>query len=85
MKALAQINNRIGRLALSQRGDYKRVGKGVYELRIHYSPGYRIYFAEQGRELVILLMAGDKSSQKRDIEQAISYWQDYKGQYREKS
>lgn len=81
--AMAQINNRVRRLTLGQRGDYKRVGKGVFELRIHYGPGYRVYFAEQGKEIVILLLGGDKGSQKRDVKQAIAYWQDYKGQYRE--
>ena len=81
--AIAQVNNRVRRLSLGQRGDYKRVGKGVFELRIHYGPGYRVYFAEQGKEIVVLLMGGNKGSQKRDIKQAISYWQDYKEQYRD--
>lgn len=79
--AIAQVNNRVRRLSLGQRGDYKRVGKGVFELRIHHSSGYRVYFAEQGKEIVILLLGGDKSSQKRDINQAIRYWQDYQEQY----
>lgn len=81
--AVAQVNNRVRRLSLGQRGDYKRVGKGVFELRIHYGSGYRVYFAEHGEEIVILLLGGDKKSQKRDIKQAIVYWQDYKEQYHE--
>ena len=81
--AIAQVNNRVRRLSLGQRGDCKRVGKGVFELRVHYGPGYRVYFAEQGKEIVILLLGGDKGSQKRDIKQAIAYWQDYKEQYHE--
>ena len=83
--AMAQINNRVRRLALGQHGDCKRVGKGVFELRIHYSRGYRVYFSEHGKELVILLLGGDKGSQKRDIKQAITYWQHYKEQYRAKN
>jgi putative addiction module killer protein len=78
---VAQINNRIRRLGLGQRGDYKRVGKGVFELRIHYGPGYRVYFAEPGQEIILLLSGGNKGSQKKDIQQAISCWQDYKEQY----
>ena len=72
--AMAHINNRIRRLTLGQRGDYKRIGKGVFELRIHFGAGYRVYFAEQGKVIVILLLGGNKGSQKRDIKQAIAYW-----------
>ncbi|MFH1334751.1 MAG: type II toxin-antitoxin system RelE/ParE family toxin [Pseudomonadota bacterium] len=75
---VAQINNRVRRLSLGQRGDYKRVSNGVFELRIHYGSGYRVYFAEHGQEIVILLLGGDKKAQKRHIEQAILYWKDYK-------
>ncbi|MFN3233839.1 MAG: type II toxin-antitoxin system RelE/ParE family toxin [Gammaproteobacteria bacterium] len=81
--AVAQVNNRVRRLTLGQRGDCKRVGKGVFELRIHYSPGYRVYFAEHGKEIVILLLGGHKGSQKRDIKQAVDYWHDYKERYNE--
>lgn len=51
-------------------GDVAPVGHGVSELRIHYGPGYRVYFHQQGDTLVILLCAGDKGSQRRDIEAA---------------
>lgn len=47
-------------------------------LRLHFGSGYRIYYGEQGRKIILLLCAGDKSSQKKDIKLAKQYWQDYK-------
>lgn len=76
-KAVSRIDVSVRRLALNRRGDWKRVGGGVFELRIHYGPGFRVYFSEQGRDIVLLLLGGDKSSQKRDIEAAIRYRQEY--------
>ncbi len=67
-KARAAIAARIGRLANGLAGDAKPVGEGVMELRIHYGPGYRVYFVRRGSEIVILLCGGDKASQSRDIE-----------------
>ncbi|MYF56288.1 type II toxin-antitoxin system RelE/ParE family toxin, partial [Candidatus Poribacteria bacterium] len=54
------------------------VGGGLFELRIHFGPGYRVYFSEVRDTLILLLCGGDKSSQQRDIERAKTYWQDYK-------
>lgn len=67
-KARAAIASRIARLSTGLVGDAKAVGDGVMEMRIHYGPGYRIYFVRRGNEVVILLCGGDKSSQARDIE-----------------
>lgn len=79
-RAKAKADIRVARLRLGNFGDAKSVGKGVYELKIPYGPGYRIYFGLEGNELVILLCAGDKSSQKKDIKKAHQYWIDYKGE-----
>lgn len=69
--AKSRINLRIRRISLTGNlGDYKPVGDGVCELRIDYGPGYRLYFAQRGGELVLLLIGGDKSSQQRDIKKA---------------
>lgn len=69
-KARAKIAVRIQRLEDGNPGDVAPVGDGVSEMRIHYGPGYRVYFAARGAELVILLCGGDKASQARDIETA---------------
>ncbi len=56
----------------------KPVGEGVAERRINYGPGYRVYFGQDGRQLVILLVGGTKKRQQRDIVQAKAYWRNYK-------
>jgi putative addiction module killer protein len=70
-QAKARINARIRRLSLGNPGDVKPVGEGVSEMRVNYGPGYRVYFTQHGREIVILLVAGDKSTQQADIRHAI--------------
>ena len=69
--AKSRINLRMRRIALTGNlGDHKPVGDGVNELRIDYGPGYRVYFALRGKEIILLLAGGDKSSQQRDIKKA---------------
>jgi putative addiction module killer protein len=65
-----RIYARIDRLVVGNPGDVKPVGQGVSELRVNYGPGYRIYFVQKGRTLVVLLCGGDKSSQSKDIAKA---------------
>jgi len=69
-KAVQRIVDRILRIANGNLGDVEPVGEGVSEARIHYGPGYRLYFARRGEELIILLCGGDKSTQARDIRRA---------------
>ncbi len=69
-KARAIIDIRVQRLSNGNAGDAKPVGNGVSELRIHYGPGYRVYFVQHGKAVVILLCGGDKDSQSRNIRTA---------------
>lgn len=68
--ARKRIGQRIARLQIGLFGDVKSVGGKVSELRIDHGPGYRVYFAREGKTIVILLCGGDKGSQSRDIEKA---------------
>jgi len=68
------ILNRINRMRLGNIGDSKRLDEGVCELRIHYGPGYRVYFGELEDVIVILLCGGTKRSQNKDIKRAKEYW-----------
>ncbi len=68
--AKARIQVRIDRMEIGNFGDVASVGEGISELRIHYGPGYRVYFLQQDSVVVVLLSGGDKSSQKSDIKKA---------------
>ncbi|WP_445247582.1 type II toxin-antitoxin system RelE/ParE family toxin [Microcoleus sp. OTE_8_concoct_300] len=72
-----RIKSRLDRVEQGNLGDFKSVGQGVFELRINYGPGYRLYFGQVGLTIVVILIAGDKSTQEQDIRQAIEYWTDY--------
>ncbi len=75
----AKIDVRLARVRLGNFGDTKSAGKGVYELRFHFGSGYRIYYGLDGSEIVLLLCAGDKRNQKKDIKKAHIYWEEYIG------
>lgn len=73
-----RIRKRLERLEAGNFGDCKSIGSGVFEILLHFGPGYRIYFAQIDDTLVLLLCGGDKSSQKQDIVRAKDYWLQYK-------
>ena len=70
-QAARRIQVRIDRAEDGNFGDCEPVGEGVSEMRIHYGPGYRVYFVQRGLEIVILLAGGDKSTQTKDIKSAL--------------
>jgi putative addiction module killer protein len=69
--ARARVLVRIERLAEGNAGDVKPVGEGVSEMRIHYGPGYRVYFTNRGREVIVLLAGGDKRTQQANVKTAL--------------
>ena len=73
-----RVERRLKRLEDGNFGDCQSVGRGVFELRLHFGPGYRIYFGQISNRLILLLCGGDKTSQQRDIESAKSYLIEYK-------
>lgn len=75
--ARARVAARVQRLGAGNFGDCKPVGSGMWELRIDHGPGYRVYYARAGEQLVLLLVGGDKRRQQADIEVALAYWKDW--------
>src|ERR1700710_492316 len=74
----AKVTLAIARLEQGNISNVKTVGEGVLEYRIDFGPGYRVYFGRDGKTLLILLTGGTKKRQQNDIEDARTYWQDYK-------
>ena len=73
-----KIMQRISRLQVGNFGDCKLLGKKIYELRFFFASGYRIYLAKEHKNIIILLCAGDKSTQNKDIKKAQEFYKDYK-------
>jgi putative addiction module killer protein len=76
--AAAKVATALTRLAAGNFSNVKGVGSGIFECRIDFGPGYRVYFGKDGERLVILLGGGTKKRQQSDISEAVSRWQDYK-------
>ena len=78
LKIRTRIQARIDRIESGNLGDHKSIEGGIFELRLQFGSGYRVYFGQIGNTIVLLLCGGDKSSQVRDIKRAKVYWQEYK-------
>lgn len=77
LKGRVAIQRRVDRLAGENFGDHKFCRDGVWELRVDYGPGYRVYYAREGQAIVLLLCGGSKRTQSADIKNAVEYWRDY--------
>ena len=77
-KSKSVLDSRLIRIWSGNLGDCQSVGKGVFELKIDFGPGFRIYFAREKKQIILLLLGGDKSSQGRDIKEAKKYLKEYK-------
>ena len=77
LQARVAILRRIDRLVPGNLGDHKFIGSGVWELRLHVGPGYRLYYGHLGGATVLLLCGGLKRTQKRDVATALKYWADF--------
>jgi len=75
--AVTRILVRVERMAKGNYGDIKPLGDGVWEARIDWGPGYRLYYAQAGLKIILLLIGGDKRKQVADIQLAKSYWADW--------
>lgn len=76
-KSQVRIDVRLDRVSLGNFGDRKSVGNGVYELRFFFGPGYRVYYALAGKQIVLLLAGGEKKGQVKDIKLAQTLWKQY--------
>lgn len=75
--AKVQVVKRVSRVEQGNFGDHKFCREGVWELRVDVGPGYRVYYAQAGTQVVLLLCGGDKRSQDADITLAVKHWQDW--------
>ena len=82
--AAQRVTTAILRMGLGNFSNVKEVGAGVFECRINFGPGYRVYFGTDGEEIVILLGGGTKQRQQNDIQLALGRWEDYKQRKRQR-
>ena len=76
-KTQERISARVMRMQRGQFGDFKALDGGLYELRLFFGPGHRVYFGEHKGRVILILNGGDKSSQRKDISRAKEYWNTY--------
>ena len=77
-KARARIMTRLNRVRLGNFGDCRPLGDSVFELRMMFGPGYRVYFGREDGRVVLLLCGGDKRTQRKDLIKARAAWMDYR-------
>ena len=82
-RAAAKVVSALYQLQQGNQSEVKSVGGGVFERRIHFGPGYRVYFARETDRIILLLAGGTKTRQNKDIADAQARWQDYKRRKRE--
>lgn len=75
----ARVQARLYSVELGNLGDYKNVGSGIFELRLHFGAGYRVYFAREGPVVIVLLGGGDTCNQSKDIKKAMILGKAYRG------
>jgi putative addiction module killer protein len=83
VRARALVRTRLDRVSLGNIGDFASLGDGVFELRVFYGPGYRVYYGLVGDAVMLLLLGGTKGTQKKDIRTAKAYLADYRRRHRE--
>lgn len=84
-RAKARIMMQVDRMELGLFGDSAPIGEGLSELRIHFGPGYRVYYGKEQSNEYLILCGGDKSTQTKDIQRAKGYWRDHKGRTKDET
>jgi putative addiction module killer protein len=74
----ARILTRLDRVEQGNFGDHKQISEGLYELRLHFGAGYRVYFGIDEVSIILLFSGGSKASQRKDIKRAQQFWSEYK-------